>query len=82
MGFKLNLAAMAIADNPVADDQSETGSGAHAFGGEKWLKHPRLDFHGNPGAIVDDFHHELVIFPASADADFSLAVYGIYRVVD
>ena len=53
---------MPVANDPITDDQSETGPGADRFGGEKRLEHARLDLRRNAGAIVDNFNDNLIVF--------------------
>jgi len=81
-GFKFNFAAMTVADNAVADDQTQAGSAADGFRGEKGLENVRLDSRGNAGTIVHNFDYQLVIFPAGADADLAGAIYSGYRIIN
>ena len=57
---------MTIADNAIADDESEPRPGPHRFGCEKWFEQVRLDIRWNAGAVVHDFNDGLVVITAKA----------------
>ena len=73
---------MTVANDAIADDQAKPGAGADGFSGEKRFEHVRLHFGRNAGAVIDDFHHELIVFQRSADANFACAIYSSDRVID
>src|SRR5947209_1848364 len=81
LGFKLDFAAVTVADNAVADDEAESGPFADCFRREKRLEHVCLHFRGNSGTVVYDFDHQLILFQSGADADFAAPIHGINGVV-
>ena len=54
-GFKFNFAAIPIADNAIADDESKASAGAHGFGGENSSNKYACTFAGMPEALVQAF---------------------------
>src|SRR5216683_6065892 len=81
-GLELDFTAVAIGDNAMADNQSQTGAGTDRLSGKKRLENPGLDFGRDTAPIIHDFHDYLIVFDASADADLARALNGIDRVVD
>src|SRR5262245_41742094 len=75
-GFKFDLPAVSIADDAIANNQSETRAGADRFGREKRFEHTRLDLSRNAGAVVHDFHDELIVVKRSAHTYLSRAIDG------
>src|SRR6266849_695073 len=73
-GFKFNFTSMTVADDAIADNQAKAGAGSDGFGGEERFEQVRLHFRRNAGAIVHDFHDDLIVFQRSADADFACAI--------
>src|SRR5208282_5601773 len=68
---KLDLAAVAVGDDSIANDQAQTGSGADALGRKEGFKNPGLDFRGYASPVVHDFDDQLIILDESADADLA-----------
>src|SRR5262245_33362533 len=81
-GFNFNFTAMTVADDAIANDQSETRAGAYRFGREKRLEHARLDLRGNARAVVHDLYDYLIVLQRSANTDFPFPIYSRDGVVD
>src|SRR5205814_6174919 len=81
-GFKFNFTAMTVADDAVTDDQSQTGTGADAFGGEKWLEDARLEVRRNASTVVHDLDDQLIVFQESADANLTGTIDRIDRIIN
>ena len=83
-GFRLyaDLAPVFLDDDTMADIESQTGSLALRFGGEKGVEDLALNFRRNAGAVIFDFNYNPAIFLVGAQSDFTLPFHGAHGVVD
>src|SRR5678815_825096 len=81
-GFKFDFSAVTVANDAVADDKAKASSRADWFGGEERLEQVRLNIRRNTRAVVHYLNHQLIVFQAGADADFSGRVDRVNRVID
>jgi hypothetical protein len=60
--FKFDFTVVTIRDDPVTNQQPQSGPGTNSLGREERFKYPRLDFGRDTSPVVHDFHDQLIIF--------------------
>ncbi len=80
-GVEVDGAAV-FADDALDGVEAEAGAVADALGGEEGFEDVGLNVLGNAGAVVDDFHQNVIAFVGDADAQFALIFHGVGGVVD
>src|SRR5882724_925206 len=80
-GVEVDGAAV-FADDTLNGVEAEAGAVADALGGEEWLEDVGLNVFRNAGAVVDDFHQNVIAFVGDPDAELALIFHGVGGVVD
>src|SRR4029077_17395062 len=81
-GGKIDFSAMTLANDSVADNQSEAGSRATLGGEERDGKNMRLGFRRNAAAVIGDFDEEVGTVTPGPNVDPSSSVHRIDGIVD
>src|SRR4051794_40480439 len=74
--------AVVLPHDAIDAIQSKARAFADAFGGKERLEYAVLDLRRDAGAIVFDVHEDRIELPARADAQLTLSVHSVDRVVD
>ena len=80
--FDLDLTAVPVSHDTLANREAETFSRTDDLCGEEGLEDTRAILRRNAGAVVDDLHDRLVVFASRLNGDFAVSVYRIRRVIE